>query len=66
MLVNPISRQKLIAVKDPDTRVTLLLSRSKANMIKESYNVNVLTFNIFMLTMNEDHYQRMNNNSYIY
>ena len=58
MLVNPISRQKLIAVKDPDTRVTLLLSRSKANMIKESYNVNVLTFNIFMLTMNEDHYQR--------
>jgi hypothetical protein len=49
MLVNPISRQKLIAVKDPDTRVTLLLSRSKTNMIKESYNVNVLTFNIFIL-----------------
>jgi hypothetical protein len=58
MLMNPISRQKVISVKDPDTRVALLLSRSKVDMIKESYNVNVLTFNIFMLTMNEDHYQR--------
>ena len=48
MLVNPISRQKVISVKDPDTRVALLLSRSKVDM----------TFNIFMLTMNKDHYQR--------